>query len=142
MKKRALVVLVVAILACICSCSKGGRVIPRSKLAKIYAEMYVVDAWLDTAPYEVRRTADTLLVYEPIFRKYGFTTEDYRASVSYYLQDPDRFSRILKKTSHILKDDIEELRDEQEALIKLEESRLNDAAGDAAGDGSAEEPGV
>lgn len=124
MKKPFLsVVSVVAILVCICSCSKSGKVIPRSKLAKIYAEMFVVDAWLDTAPYESRRMADTLRVYEPIFREYGYTTEDYRASVSYYLQDPDRFSRILKKTSHILSEDIEDLHREQEIMVEQEELR-------------------
>ncbi len=124
MKKQFLtVVSVAAVLACICSCSESGKVIPRSKLAKIYAEMFVVDAWLDTAPYEIRRNADTLRVYEPIFREYGYTTEDYRASISYYLQDPDRFSRILKRTSHILGADIEDLRREQEAMIELEELR-------------------
>lgn len=124
MKKPLLaVVSVAAILVCICSCSRSGKVIPRSKLAKIYAEMFVVDAWLDTAPYESRRMADTLRVYEPIFREYGYTTEDYRASVSYYLQDPDRFSRILKKTGRILGDDIEDLRHEQEIMVEIEELR-------------------
>ena len=55
------------------SCNKDrARVIPRSKLAKIYAEMFITDQWIQNTP-NVRTIADTSLVYEPILQKYGFT---------------------------------------------------------------------
>ena len=47
------------------SCSKGPRVIPRGKMARIYAEMLVTDQWINSTP-SVRRMADTSLVYEHI----------------------------------------------------------------------------
>ena len=112
-----------AILVCICSCSEGGKVIPRSKMAKIYADMFIVDAWITAAPYESRKLADSTRVYEPIFNDYGYTTEDYRASVSYYLQDPDRFSRILKKTGQILKLEIDGLQHEMDVRSEFEQFR-------------------
>lgn len=92
----------VVLALCLCSCSREGKVIPKNKFAKIYAEMFLADSWLSTAPFEVRMLADTTAFYAPIFEKYGYTVEDYWASVSYYLQDPDRFSRILKKSGVIL----------------------------------------
>ena len=45
-----LAVLVSAV--CLCSCGRDGKVIPRSKLSRIYAEMFLADAWLNTAPMD------------------------------------------------------------------------------------------
>ena len=87
-------------------------------MAHIYAEMLVVDQWvLEHSKY--RTQADTSLVYEPIFQKYGYTTEDYRASVQYYMNDPERYSRILRTTSEILEKQLKELKS-----IKSIEDRL------------------
>lgn len=91
-----------------CSCNKTN-IIPRGKMAHIYAEMLVVDQWL-LEHTRYRSQADTSLVYEPIFESYGYTTEDYRASVEYYMNDPERYSRILRSTSEILEGKIEELK--------------------------------
>lgn len=96
-----------------CSCSKA-KVIPRGKMAEIYAEMLVMDQWiLDN--HRVRSQADTSLVYEPIFESYGYTTEDYRASVEHYMKDPERYSRILRRTTEILDGRILELKEIKKA---------------------------
>lgn len=99
-----------------CSCNKTN-IIPKGKMAHIYAEMLVVDQWL-LEHTRYRSQADTSLVYEPIFESYGYTTEDYRASVEYYMNDPERYSRILRSTSEILEEKIDELK-----LIKAKEDR-------------------
>lgn len=77
------------------ACSKGGRVIPASKMADIYADMFLADQWI-ASHYSERRKADTTMFYEPIFEKYGYTTKDYDASVKYYISKPDDYSKILK----------------------------------------------
>ena len=111
-----------AVVLFLSSCTgDGGKVIPRSKLAEIYAEMLITDQWISDTP-GVRRTADTSLVYEPIFQKYGYTTADYRTSVDRYMDDPERFSRILRTTVQILDEKIVQLnldREEQERLKAL-----------------------
>jgi len=88
--------------ACLCSCGGEGKVIPRNKMARIYAEMFLADAWLNEAKPEARFKTDTTAFYEPIFEEYGYTIEDYWTSVSYYLLDPDRFSRIVRKSNAML----------------------------------------
>ena len=98
--------------ACLCSCSREGRVIPRNKLAHIYADMFLADSWLSSASPESRHRSDTMAFYEPIFEKYGYTVEDYWASVSHYLQDPDRFSRILNKSNALLVAELSAIRKE------------------------------
>lgn len=117
--KRKLLYILLASIACLClsvSCGKDeAEVIPRGKLAKIYAEMLVTDQWIITTS-GVRMIADTSLVYEPILERYGYTTEDYMKSVDEYMKDPERFSRILRTTGEILDDRLVELRKAESEL--------------------------
>lgn len=82
------------------SCKEEG-VIDENSMAKIYAEMLLTDQWINSTP-GMRLIADTSLVYEPILKKYGYTSEDYRKSVEHYLNDPDTYADIMKMTVRIL----------------------------------------
>ncbi len=98
------------------SCSSDEpEVITRGKLAGIYAEMLVTDQWIANTP-GIRHIADTSLVYEPILNKYGYDSEDYRKSVDFYMNDPERFSRILRTSSEILDERLDELLAEKARL--------------------------
>ena len=109
------------------SCRREGpRVIPRSKLAKIYAEMFVTDQWVQSKP-GLRTIADTSLVYEPILQKYGYDSDDYQYSIDRYMDDPERFSRILRSTAEILDKEIKLLQ-KQQAELKLHEEKKMEAA--------------
>ena len=81
-------------------CREKG-VIEKDDMAQIYAEMLITDQWINSN-LGVRRVADTSLVYEPILKKYGYTSESYRKSVEYYLQDPDTYAEIMTETIKIL----------------------------------------
>lgn len=107
-----------AMLLCIFSCKREGHVIPRDTLAQIYAEMLVADQ-LISQDSKIRRTADTTLVYEPIFQKYGYTSDDYRASMARYIKDPDRYARILRRTGVIIEERLKELKEEKKILDSI-----------------------
>ncbi len=111
------IVTVLVLAVCLCSCGREGKVIPRNKFARIYAEMFLADSWLSTASPEARQRSDTMAFYEPIFEKYGYPVEDYWASVSYYLQDPDRFSRILNRSNQQLESQLKALQAEMESAV-------------------------
>lgn len=111
------VVLAVMLLSAACK-KEGGRIIPRAKMSQIYAEMLLLDQWTVLHAVNSRQT-DTSLVYEPIFNRYGYTTEDYQASVTYYMKTTDRFARIMKSTSDLLAKREHEL----DALVNLEHRR-------------------
>ena len=98
------------LLACIVSCGRKARIIPEAKLSQIYAEMFVADEWLREHP-AAHRTADTTLFYEPIFNKFGYTTEDYIATVDKYIYKPDEFVKVFEKTKEILDKKAQELLD-------------------------------
>lgn len=94
-------VLVLACLLLLVFNSRRTKVIPRGKMAKIYAEMLMADQWISTNP-RYSSMADTTFVYRPILERYGYTEKDWRASVAEYIKDPDRYGRIVKKASDIL----------------------------------------
>ena len=106
---RNTAIMMAAIVALLSSCSDNDerKVIPRRQLAKIYAEMLVTDQWITSTP-GVRLIADTSLVYIPILEKYGYDRDDYLKSVDVYMDDPERFSRILKKSAEIIGKKIED----------------------------------
>lgn len=91
------------------SCGRKGRVIPPSKFAHIYADMFFVDQWV-SQDHNNRRQTDTLWFYEPIFEKYGYNREDYFVSVEHYLKDPSEYSAILEDARDILSASAEALR--------------------------------
>ena len=95
------IALAAVVMLCLSSCSKKGKVIPRGTMSEIYADIFIADQWLRKGGADAR-SVDTLLFYEPIFNEYGYTTEDFIGSAGYYLHDPRRFTRILKKSSAML----------------------------------------
>ena len=106
----------VLIMAVFSSCAKEEHeLIPRKKLAVIYAEMLMTDQWINDNP-DIHDLTDTSLIYEPILMKYGFTSEDYRYSVDVYLDDPERFSRILRSTSEYLDERYYQLKKQKEIM--------------------------
>lgn len=107
-----------------CSSRKGGKVIPRKVFAEIYADMFVADQWTNSTR-EYKRVVDTTVIYEAIFEKYGYTADDYIASVDYYLYDPVRYERILQNALDIItarEEELEKAREEGEnAPMQIEE---------------------
>ena len=102
------------------SCLKEeDKVIPKGKLAKIYAEMLLTDQWIQDTP-GIRYVADTSLIYEPILEKYGYDKMDYLHTVDRYLDDPERFSRIWRETSDILDARLKEAKKRRAALDDVE----------------------
>lgn len=85
-------------LTCLPGCGRKDRIIPRDKMVDIYAEMFLADQWINEQG-ALFQEADTMRFYEPLFRKYGYTTLDFRNSANHYLQDPRRFARILQRAS-------------------------------------------
>lgn len=114
--RQHFILLLAAVMSLAVSCRKDeAEVIPRAKMASIYADMLVTDQWITTTP-GIRLIADTSLVYEPILEKYGYDSDDYRKSVDHYMNDPERFARILRTSVEIIDKKISLLKHEQAIL--------------------------
>jgi len=111
-------VLLLAVSALAMSCSKA-KVIPVSKMEKIYREMLIADQWLAQSDASVKEKADTTWFYRPIFKRYGYTFDDYTKTVTRYLRDPERYSEMMDRVAKSLMDESNSIR-----TLGLEEFEL------------------
>ena len=98
-----IVLVLVAVAAC-----QGPRVIPKGTLTDIYEEMFITDQQVRERNIP-RNQMDTMLVYEAIFNKYGYNTDDYLYSVRHYLKDPERFAKVFEEVAKRLDGEVKNL---------------------------------
>ena len=85
------------------SCSNGKTIIPQKTMAGIIGDMYLADQYIEEHP-EFRAQMDTLLLYEAVVMRHGYTFNDYRNSVEHYLQKGDALKKIhLRARKSIIK---------------------------------------
>ena len=103
--KRFLHIVLVFLVAASC---RGPRVIPKDTLTDIYMDMFMADQMVreENLP---RTMMDTTLVYEAVFEKYGYDTDDYLHSVRYYLKDPERFAKMFEEVAKRLEGEADAL---------------------------------
>ena len=102
-------------------CNKEENIIPRKEFTYIVRDMYLADQYLEFHE-KFRAQADTLILYEGIFNKYGYTYDDYQRSIKHYLQDGDVMYKIHVKAKQLLIDE----RDEVKRLIAIEDGKIID----------------
>ena len=119
-----LLLVLLAVLCCTAGCGRRARLIPDSKMKRIVVEMYLADQWFREHPNQ-RAAGDTTLVFDPIFRRFGYTFEDYDKSVHYYLDHPDKYNKVLSGASEQLRARGDQLQKELEAW--REHERMLDA---------------
>ena len=118
MKRLLHIVLVlVAVAAC-----QGPRIIPKSTLTDIYEDMFLADQLVRERNLP-QPQMDTLLVYEAVFNKYGYNTDDYLNSVRYYLKDPERFAKVFDEVNRRLEAKVKDLDRLIEFRQRLDERR-------------------
>lgn len=121
---------IVVLLAAVAVSCRGPRVIPRDELTDIYYDMFLLDQQI-REDNDLRKQADTTLVYEAVFNKYGYDTDDYLYSLKYYLRDPEHFARVLEDVSaryqeqvSVLDKEIERL-DHLASLLKVKQAPID-----------------
>lgn len=97
--------LVVAAVAC-----NRARVIPKDDFVRIYKDLYMADEWIKDASVLARK-ADTSYVYRPIIAGYGYSEDDFRASVDYYTDHPKEFASVYEAVVALLQKDKKEIED-------------------------------
>lgn len=105
--------LIVCLLGLVVSCHKGPRRIPRGDMEDIMMQVLLQDQYLKQHS-ELRKQADTTLVYEGIFESFGYDTDDFLASLEYYLEDASRMEKIMEKVESRLMVKVKEAEKEVE----------------------------
>ena len=103
--KRALHIVLALLVAAAC---QGPRVIPKDTLVDIYTDMFLADQMV--REMNIPRTQmDTMLLYEAIFEKYGYDTDDYQFTLRENLRDPERFSKVFEAVTKRMEGEIASL---------------------------------
>ncbi len=93
------------------SCHRGPERIPRSDMEEIMMQVLLQDQYVKQHS-ENRRQYDTVLVYEGIFEDFGYDTDDFLASLEYYLEDPSRMAKIMESVESRLNKKLPEIEKE------------------------------
>jgi hypothetical protein len=108
--KRAIVVVVALIVA---ACS-GPKVIPDKDLVNIFHDAFLANAYIS----ETGTISDSLYVYEPIFKRYGYTMSDLQHTLTTINErKSSRVSDIMYEVSRILE---QESKAEQRKIVVLD----------------------
>jgi hypothetical protein len=70
--------------------------------------MFLTDQQVREEPL-LQHQADSMLVYEAVFNRYGYDTDDYLYSVRHYLKDPERFAKMVEEVAERLKGEADAL---------------------------------
>jgi hypothetical protein len=103
--RRALHIVLVLLAAAAC---QGPRIIPKGTLTDIYEDMFLADQMVREENMQ-REDLDSLLLYEAVFEKYGYDTDDYLYTVRHNLRDPERFSKVFEAVAKRLEGKIADL---------------------------------
>ena len=110
-------ILPVVVAGALVGCGEKG-VINKRSMANIVAQMYLADQYIEHNP-DMRGQTDSLAVYPAVIERNGHTVEEYIASVTYYLQRDDEYSKILKSAMASMEDYVNELDVEIRRLERL-----------------------
>ncbi len=93
---------------------ESRKTIPDEELAAIFHDAMIVNAYIGNQGIDI----DSLNIYEPIFKHYGYTTEDVRYTMSSFLR------RKSANLSDVVNDMIEQIEQENDRL-KLAVTKLD-----------------
>ncbi len=92
------------------SCSEVH--ISSKKMPLIIAEIHIAEKYINLN-HEILLNNDSTRYFEPIFKKYGYSSKDFKKALSYYLTRPAKLNKIYAKALLIL----EEKESETDELI-------------------------
>lgn len=105
---------IIAIAALIFAACSGPKVIPDKTLVDIFHDAFLANAYMN----EANITTDSLYVYEPIFKRYGYTMEDLQHTLTTINQrKSSRISDIMSAVSSKLD---QESKLEQRKIVVLD----------------------
>ena len=101
MKYHIIYILTLFILLCSCS----NRKIPQEKLPKIIAELHLADKYAnEILNMQEALFLDSIKIYEPVFNKYGYTSEDYKRTIDKYISRPKKLRTYFESAKSILEE--------------------------------------
>lgn len=113
---------------------KPEGIIPPDEMASLLASFYQADAYVEMAQESTHGIDpfDSLRIYRPLLEERGYTDEDFRIALDYYLHHPQTLVKICQKTSDQLDREADkgagDLIDEEEASLDDQEAGIAEEA--------------
>ena len=99
MKRLLLYLLVTLLFAPAC---RQHRIIPDSELAEIFRDIFLTNAYIQ----EQRPRVDSLMIYEPVFARYGYTTEDVQYTIGNFSKHKSaRLGDVVERAIDLLEEE-------------------------------------
>jgi len=92
--------------------------IPKKDMANIIVDLYLADFYIERNPEHIGKT-DSLLLYDAVLEKYGYTYEQYQASVRKYVMKDDEYQKIHQLAKNIVDKRLKKTR----MLMEIESAR-------------------
>lgn len=105
------------------SCERA--VIPESRFADIYHDILLADAYIGDTPGLITST-DSLVAYQGIIEKHGFSVEQFIFAQNFYIAHPDKFSKMMKSLQSRFRKETKEIMAEMEAPEKKKRADNDD----------------
>ena len=124
---------IILLLSCVLlTACKNEKLIPKSTFTQIVTDIFLADQYFNSNSFS-RSYIDTVMVYESIFNKYGYTYKDYVSSMNKYIEEPLEFALIFHESKAILskmEKEMSNVVNEEQELEKVRRSfdRLKDIA--------------
>jgi len=119
------IILLIAVIAALASCSKNDNVLSEKKMAHIIRDIHLSDGVLNTRRFtEIKsENVDSLYVYKQVFEKNKVTREEFVASMQHYSKYPRLLDEIYTMVVNDLSAQQEALRSEIEKAEKADKSK-------------------
>ena len=107
------------------SCAPKVEAIPPEEMQSLFYDIVIADACLDRNTHMLRG-ADSMAVYTEVIERHGYTVEEVRSSIEYYIANIDEYKAIFESIKQRLEEEQEALnapaeQPEKEILIDKEE---------------------
>ena len=94
--KKTILIFVLVLLPLLPGCKQEG-IIPPGDMESLLADFYKADATIQLLNEGSTPVAlDSMRVYLPIVESYGYTKDEFRASLEHYLHRPDQMAKMFK----------------------------------------------
>ena len=115
--KKTAWIFVLLLLLLPAGCKPEG-IIPRNDMVSLFCEFYLADASINVerATGESLRGVDSLRVYLPIIQQHGYSKDEFRTSLEYYMHRPDDMEEIFKRVHTNLEQETKRLAEDEAGM--------------------------
>lgn len=105
--KRIILLICVIFMPLLMGCSQR-YVIPEEEMGNIYHDLFLLDRYLSDDP-DSRFQTDSMFVYESVFEKYGYSSDEFLDALDQYFRHPEDLLEIMENVQARMKTEYDQI---------------------------------